>query len=101
MIEDYYNSGYTDVIGKDLFARFKYKQVNPTDFGLNPEEILLLTDKELDSLVKLNRYGPYRDDEEQLNVHRVRELKKEFVPRIKEEKKHIKDVMKANVRLKT
>ena len=97
MIDEYNNIGYSDVIKKGLFARFKYKNVKAADFGLKPEEILLLNDKELAQLVKLKQYKPYRDDEDEFNVHKVKQIKKERKPRIKEEKSHIKQVMKANV----
>lgn len=96
-MDEYYNTGYSDVIGKGMFSRFKYKQVKACDFGLNPEDIMLLTDNELQKLVKLRRYKTYRDDEDEINVHHVRQIKKEFRKRINEEKKHLKLVMEANV----
>lgn len=99
MLDQYDRANFTDVIGKDLFTRFKYKQVKAFDFGLSEEDILLLTDSELNRLVKLRKYKTYRDDEEFTNVHRVRQVKREYKPRLEEEKRHIKEVMKANIKV--
>lgn len=41
-------------------TRFKYVQSKPTAFGLTPTEILLATDKELDSIASLRYIAPYR-----------------------------------------
>jgi hypothetical protein len=97
MIDEYHNTSYTDVIKKGIFSRFRYTNVQPADFGLKPEEIILLNDKELGHLVKLNQYKPYRDDDHEINVHKVKQIKKELRPRLKQEKAHMKDLMKANV----
>lgn len=41
-------------------TRFKYVQSKPSAFGLTPTEILLATDKELDSIAGLRFIAPYR-----------------------------------------
>ena len=41
-------------------TRFKYTRSKPTAFGLTPAEILLATDKELDTIAGLRHIAPYR-----------------------------------------
>ena len=44
MLDDYYQLEYEDMIG-DTPTRFKYQEGEAIDFGLTPEQMLLLDDK--------------------------------------------------------
>jgi protein KRI1 len=46
-----------------LPCRFRYKSVAADKYGLKTEEILTLTDKELNQVVSLKKLAPYRDAE--------------------------------------
>jgi protein KRI1 len=44
-------------------TRFKYREVKDDSFGLSTEEILALSDKELNQVVSVKKLAPYREDE--------------------------------------
>lgn len=112
LLDEYYNLDFEDVIGGgQVKTRFKYRRVAHEDFGLTEDEILLLDDKQLNKLVSLKKYRPYKDlqdpaDQEgevsltvkrkqreitdQVNVHRVRHLKKQLEGELKEKRKMLK-----------
>ncbi|MCD9644494.1 hypothetical protein HAX54_032719 [Datura stramonium] len=62
LMEEYYKLDYEDTIG-DLKTRFKYMPVKAKRFGLNPEEVLMMDDKELNQYVSLKKIAPYREKE--------------------------------------
>ncbi|PIN11387.1 KRR1-interacting protein involved in 40S ribosome biogenesis [Handroanthus impetiginosus] len=62
LMEEYYKLDYEDTIG-DLKTRFKYKTVNPKRYGLTPEEMLMMDEKELNQYVSLKKLAPYREKE--------------------------------------
>ena len=65
LFEEYHNLDFEDVIGGGTVkTRFKYTNVKPEDFGLNDEEILLLDDKQLNQLVSLKNYRPFKNVED-------------------------------------
>lgn len=98
LFEEYHNLDYEDIIGGGTVkTRFKYTNVPKADFGLTEEEIFLLDDKQLNNLVSLKNYRPYRhvkveNGEEpetegkkaQVNVHAVIARKKEFKKEVNE-----------------
>jgi hypothetical protein len=98
-LEEYYNLGFEDIIGKDIYTRFKYTKVRDHDFGLSNEEILLLNDKELNKLVSLKKYKPYRHDEERVNIHRIINMKRKYKERIDEEKSQLKNALKQTINI--
>nr|XP_027091418.1 protein KRI1 homolog [Coffea arabica] len=83
-LEEYYKLDYEDTIG-DLKTKFHYREVPPNRYGLNPEEILVMDNKELNQYVPIKKLAPYREKEWK-------------VPRIKayQQRQRIKEV-KANV----
>jgi protein KRI1 len=112
LLDEYYNLDFEDLIGGgQIKTRFKYNKVAPDDFGLTEDEILLLDDKQLNKLVSLKKYRPYidmnrkgaqnpednyvkkRKHEEidgEVNLHRVKHLKKSMQDELKDKKKLIK-----------
>ena len=61
LMDDYYKLDFEDSIG-GLRTRFKYKQVPAQNFGLSAEDVLRLSDKDLNQVVGMKRLAPYRDD---------------------------------------
>jgi protein KRI1 len=60
----------------DLPTRFKYTQVPKGDLGLSVEDILRLTDRELNSYVSVKKLAPYRmDQSEALKKSKRKKLK--------------------------
>ncbi|KAL0438066.1 UNVERIFIED_CONTAM: protein KRI1 [Sesamum latifolium] len=62
LMEEYYKLDYEDTIG-DLKTRFKYKTVKAKRYGLTPEEVLMMDDKDLNQYVSLKKLAPYREKE--------------------------------------
>lgn len=58
LMEEYYALNYEDVIGGDLYTRFKYTKTEPEDYGLTPEEILLADDNELNKYIGMKTLAP-------------------------------------------
>lgn len=48
---------------EDGFAAFKYREVLPESFGLSTRDILVADDLDLNRLVGLKKFAPYRDPE--------------------------------------
>ena len=95
LFEEYHNLDYEDVIGGGTVkTRFKYTNVPKADYGLTEEEIFMLDDKQLNNLVSLKHYRPYRHvkvEESEIkpkkvdvNVHAVIARKKEFKKEVNE-----------------
>jgi protein KRI1 len=59
-MEEYYALDCEDFVA-GLPCRFRYKAVAPDKYGLKTEEVLTLSDKELNQVVSLKKLAPYRD----------------------------------------
>lgn len=105
ILDDYYNLDYEDLIGGgQIKTRFKYRKVAREDYGLTEDEILLLDDRQLNKIVNFKKYRPYMDaklpstteggeeaidsnlgkrrkmmdNNPQVNLHRVKNMKKKL-----------------------
>lgn len=58
LMEEYYALNYEDVIGGDLYTRFKYTKTEPENYGLTPEEILLADDAALNKYIGMRVLAP-------------------------------------------
>ncbi|KAF6256564.1 KRI1-like family C-terminal-domain-containing protein [Scenedesmus sp. NREL 46B-D3] len=65
LLEDYYKLDYEDNIG-GLACRFKYREVPAESFGLTDEDVLGLSDKQLNQIAGLRLLAPYREDNKRL-----------------------------------
>jgi protein KRI1 len=59
LMDEYYSLDYEDIIGGTP-VRFKYKKVDKETFDMDPAEILVADDKELNRAVSLKYLAPYR-----------------------------------------
>ncbi|RCH90392.1 hypothetical protein CU098_000018, partial [Rhizopus stolonifer] len=71
LMDEYYKLNYEDVIGGDVFTRFKYAKTEKEDYGLTPEEILLADDAELNKYIGLKALAPYRPENKHKNEQRI------------------------------
>eukprot|EP00439_Symbiodinium_sp_Y106_P006736 s411_g1.t1 len=62
MLEEYFQLDYEDIIGGDLPTRFKYRKVQPKDYGIPAHVILSKTGKELNRMVSIKKLRPYREE---------------------------------------
>lgn len=73
LLGEYHGLDYEDSVG-GLKTRFRYRQVEPMDYGLSVEDILTLDDKELNRLVGLKRLAPYREDQGRLPSRQMKKM---------------------------
>lgn len=59
LMESMYKLDYEDIVA-GIPCRFKYKQVEPENFGLSAEDVLFADDAELNKYVGLKKLAPYR-----------------------------------------
>eukprot|EP00633_Aureoumbra_lagunensis_P004484 CAMPEP_0197320790 /NCGR_PEP_ID=MMETSP0891-20130614/61707_1 /TAXON_ID=44058 ORGANISM="Aureoumbra lagunensis, Strain CCMP1510" /NCGR_SAMPLE_ID=MMETSP0891 /ASSEMBLY_ACC=CAM_ASM_000534 /LENGTH=576 /DNA_ID=CAMNT_0042812341 /DNA_START=1 /DNA_END=1731 /DNA_ORIENTATION=+ len=73
---------------------FRYKQVEPNDFGLSTDEILQADDRALRQLVSIKKIAPYRDTEYKVKADKRKKWRQEYMkkkkrPRSEDEEKNI------------
>ena len=69
--KEYFDLDFEDLVGGQP-TRFKYRDVQPEDYGLEDEDILEMDDKTLNSLVSLKKLATYREDDSKVNRANVR-----------------------------
>ncbi|KAG8389740.1 hypothetical protein BUALT_Bualt01G0010100 [Buddleja alternifolia] len=85
LMEEYYKLDYEDTIG-DLKTRFKYKPVKAKRYGLSPEEVLMMDDKDLNQYVSLKKLAPYEEKEWKVPRIKTIQLKQKTKEHINGEK---------------
>jgi protein KRI1 len=83
-LEDYYNLDFDEVIGEDR-VRFRYTEVPKQDYGLTNEELLNMSDSELDAVIPMKKLSAYREDGGKMKKHRVAFKRREWAARRMEE----------------
>ncbi|KAG8816368.1 hypothetical protein FRC19_000412 [Serendipita sp. 401] len=58
-MDEVYGLEFNDMVG-DLPVRFKYTSVPSTSYALDPVEILMATDKELNEYMSIKKFAPYK-----------------------------------------
>lgn len=84
MMDELYKLDYEDIIA-DMPTRFKYKQVNPNNYGLTTEEILFCRDSTLKQFVSLKKLAPYQEEGEYVVNSRKRRRFREIARKEMEE----------------
>ncbi|GAN09495.1 kri1 [Mucor ambiguus] len=92
LMDEYYALNYEDVIGGDVFTRFKYAKTTPQDYGLTAEEILLADDAELNKYIGMKSLAPYRPERKKARDESV--FEKNQKKKKKQLAKHIKAAAK-------
>ncbi|KAL7335851.1 Kinetochore protein Spc24 [Mucor circinelloides] len=92
LMDEYYALNYEDVIGGDIYTRFKYAKTEPQDYGLTAEEILLADDAELNKYIGMKSLAPYRPERKKTRdenmLQKNQKMKKKLLA------KHVKAVAK-------
>lgn len=92
LMDEYYALNYEDVIGGDIYTRFKYAKTEPQDYGLTAEEILLADDAELNKYIGMKSLAPYRPERKKARdenmLQKNQKMKKKLLA------KHVKAVAK-------
>ena len=90
-MDEYYGLDYEDLIGGDLPTRFKYRQVDPTGYGITDQEILHEDERSLSKRVPLRFVKrPYAKIDAGLTKTRSNRLKWE-AKREEKEKGRVED----------
>ncbi|KAI9323551.1 KRI1-like family C-terminal-domain-containing protein [Dichotomocladium elegans] len=58
LLDEYYSLNFEDIVGGDLPTRYKYRKIEPEDYGLTAADILLADDTELNKFVGLKQLAP-------------------------------------------
>lgn len=74
LMEEYYKLDYEDTVG-DLKTRFKYKPVKPRRYGLTPDQIVKMDEKDLNQYVSIKKLAPYREKEWKVPRMKTMQLK--------------------------
>lgn len=84
-LEDYYNLDFEDDIGGDK-TRFRYTKVAAQDYGISNEDLLNMSDDELDQLIPMKKLATYREDGGFIKRHKLK-YKRMLMTKMKSESK--------------
>jgi len=84
--EEYYNLDYEELI-EDIPCKFRYRQVEPNDYGLDVNEILEWDDKTLNSYIGIKKLAPYREDQGKTSINKLKK-KKKYLKTLTYQQKH-------------
>ena len=91
MMDKLYELDYEDIVA-GMPTRFKYREVEPNNYGLSTEEILLARDQTLKQFVSLKKMAPYREEGEYHVSSRKRRKFREMLQQdIEETEKRLKE----------
>jgi protein KRI1 len=82
--DELYKLDYEDIVA-GMPTRFKYRQVEPNDYGLTTQEILLARDSTLKQFVSLKKMAPYNEDGEFMTGSKKRRRFREMLKQDLEE----------------
>lgn len=74
MLDELYKLDYEDIVA-GIPTRFKYRQVEPNNYGLSTQEILLARDSLLQQVVSLKQMAPYREGDYTVNAKKRRRFR--------------------------
>lgn len=69
------DADFEDVVG-DLHTKFHYRETEPNDYGLSPQELLSATDEELEQWISVIDAIKYRSEEEEIALKQKFEQKR-------------------------
>ena len=84
MMDELYKLDYEDIVA-GMPTRFKYRQVEPNNYGLSTEEILFARDTTLKQFVSLKKMAPYQDDEHFVGSKRRRRFREALKHELEEQ----------------
>ena len=102
LLQEYYDLDCEDIIGDGkVKTRFKYTTVPKEDFGLTPEEILLLDDRQLNKMVSMKHLRPYRHldkdgnevPQKKFNEYKIRKMKQELKDELEQKRQLVRENM--------
>jgi protein KRI1 len=91
MMDKLYELDYEDIVA-GMPTRFKYREVEPNNYGLTTEEILLARDQTLKEYVSLKKMAPYREGEEyRVTSRKRRKFREQLRQDVEEAEKRLKE----------
>ena len=84
MQEELYKLDYEDIVA-GMPTRFKYRQVEPNNYGLTTEEILLARDTTLKQYVSLKKLAPYGEYEHAVGSKKRRRFREALMQELQDE----------------
>lgn len=90
MEDELYKLDYEDIVA-GMPTRFKYRKVEPNNYGLSTEEILLARDTTLKQFVSLKKMAPYAEGEYRVHGAKRRKFRELLKEDIEEQTKELED----------
>jgi protein KRI1 len=90
MLDELYKLDYEDIVA-GIPTRFKYRQVEPNNYGLSTQEILMARDSTLQQVVSLKQMAPYREGEYTVNSKKRRRFRETIQHEVVEQDVQVDD----------